>query len=399
MGKTTILVSCLDQQLAITDGPVIASGGRNEDDILFDFCPLWNGFGKVAVFHREGGEPYTVALTENRCTIPAEVLQTEGFFYFGVFGTKDDATRTSEVVKYKVVKGALTEGKEPADPAPDIYAQFLTRAGEMEAQYQEVKEDLNSLAAFEQQPFSATGDSVQVTAFEDAPLECTTTIVLNQLGSGDPSPTNIRPIKAYTSAQLTCSGANDDKVRTVDFGAPVFAGVLNWGAGILERNRLSLTFDGSEDWRQVSSGDTVYYYLVLGGLGYLTGANSTKYCSHLTPADVRSSTTDIGFNSGDSTSASESRVSLRPGVSGVTDVASWKAYLAAQAAAGTPVQVSVLLAKPETMQLKPQPVHAHRGVNTVTADVGKTTVSGRNDILWMTSHLLKRIEALEAAQN
>jgi hypothetical protein len=69
----------------------------------------------------------------------------------------------------------------------------------------------------------------------------------------------------------------------------------------------------------------------------------------------------------------------------------WKAYLAAQYAAGTPVQVCYKLAKPVPFTATgAQPIPALAGVNTVLTDADSATVMGRADPI-------KRITDLEAA--
>lgn len=74
---------------------------------------------------------------------------------------------------------------------------------------------------------------------------------------------------------------------------------------------------------------------------------------------------------------------------GTTD--EWKSYLAAQYAAGTPVQVCYKLAEPVPFTATgAQPSPALAGVNTVLTDADSATVTGRADPI-------KRIEDLEAA--
>lgn len=69
----------------------------------------------------------------------------------------------------------------------------------------------------------------------------------------------------------------------------------------------------------------------------------------------------------------------------------WKAYLAAQYAAGTPVQVCYKLAEPVPFTATgAQPIPALAGVNTVLTDADSATVTGRADPI-------KRITDLEAA--
>lgn len=126
MGKTLIKVNCVDQQLFVSTPPLVASGGINEDEVEFSFGPLWDGFTKTAVFYRDGGVVYHVLLSDDKATIPQEVLKDEGTLYFGVFGVKDGVRRTSEVLRYKIKAGAITTGTTPPDPTPDIYAQITS---------------------------------------------------------------------------------------------------------------------------------------------------------------------------------------------------------------------------------------------------------------------------------
>lgn len=72
-------------------------------------------------------------------------------------------------------------------------------------------------------------------------------------------------------------------------------------------------------------------------------------------------------------------------------IASLKSYLAAQYAAGTPVQVCYKLAEPVPFAATgAHPIPALVGVNTVLTDADSTTVTGRADPI-------KRITDLEDA--
>ncbi|MGN0905681.1 MAG: hypothetical protein ACI4NM_00910 [Bullifex sp.] len=126
-----IEVKCVDQALTITSSPLIASGDVGADRIRFEFCPLWDDFTKTAIFYRSRDETYSVLMEKNECTVPKEVLSDEGAFFFGVFGVNGSVVKTSEVVRYKVRKGALTEDLRVPDPTPDIYAQILARIDEL----------------------------------------------------------------------------------------------------------------------------------------------------------------------------------------------------------------------------------------------------------------------------
>lgn len=121
-----INIRCIDQTLTVTNAPLISSGGIQTDSLKFDFCPMWDGFKKTAIFYRDESEVYAVLVNENsEAIVPKEVLQNEGFFYFGVHGVSGDKVRTSQVLRYRVVKGAISEEVLIPEPTPDIYSQIM----------------------------------------------------------------------------------------------------------------------------------------------------------------------------------------------------------------------------------------------------------------------------------
>jgi hypothetical protein len=139
-----------DQHLQLVNEPLIASGGVDVIQIRFEFCGLWEGCGKTAVFYRDPEEVYHAPIADNLVTVPHEVLTDEGCFYFGVMGAKSNI-RTTEVVKVEVARGAITTATaEPEDPTPDIYQQLLAAYGMQEAR-------LDNLVALKEG--STTGDA------------------------------------------------------------------------------------------------------------------------------------------------------------------------------------------------------------------------------------------------
>ncbi len=138
MSKTIIKAQIYDQSIQLVNLPLIASGSEGVLAIECSFDSSWEGYGKTAVFYRDAGEVYHVVLVEGVADVPTEVLTEEGFFYFGIFGT-DDNTRTTEVLRVNVVKGAITTATAtPAEPTPDIYRQILANYGKMDSQVSEL---------------------------------------------------------------------------------------------------------------------------------------------------------------------------------------------------------------------------------------------------------------------
>ena len=109
--KTTINAKVADQELTITKAPVIASGGVDENVVIFEFDETWSDYTvKKAVFYRKQDDVYHVQLgSDNKAVIPWELLREEGYVFIGVFGTKSDGEiKTSSVVRYRIQQGAIT---------------------------------------------------------------------------------------------------------------------------------------------------------------------------------------------------------------------------------------------------------------------------------------------------
>lgn len=145
---STINVQCTDQVLAITNSPVIASGGANENDIQFSFCSKWDGYAKICVFYRQGESYYYSLIDANdKCKIPDECLVSSGKIHFGVVGvgaTDNSLRRTSEILTYRIVAGVMTE---IADPTPEIYQQILNELQQVREALEKGQIDINGLTA------------------------------------------------------------------------------------------------------------------------------------------------------------------------------------------------------------------------------------------------------------
>ena len=150
--KTIVKVACNDQALELVDSPVLSSGGINENFLEVQFCSKWDGFEKTAVFYRNENPTtkYHVLMVDDMCEIPYEVTEKEGTFYFGVFGVLNTVTRTSEVARYRVVKGAITrDSSEPNDPTPSIYEQLLSAYSDMSNNFDNKTSELDERLAKE----------------------------------------------------------------------------------------------------------------------------------------------------------------------------------------------------------------------------------------------------------
>ncbi len=161
MIPTVMTARVTDQRMLLVNEPLIASGGVDVLQIRFEFCGLWDGGGKTAVFYRDPESVYHVPIVDSLATVPHELLTEEGHFYFGVMGAASNI-RTTEVLRVKVVDGAPTEATANHEElTPDIYQQILSAYGEMEQKCTEAMAQISPLAAY---PVGAIYMSVNATS-------------------------------------------------------------------------------------------------------------------------------------------------------------------------------------------------------------------------------------------
>lgn len=240
-------------------------------------------------------------------------------------------------------------------------------------------------------PFSVSGNPVICHPVEDYPLSAVVTLKPKQAGTGDPSPDNVRPISGYDGVTVTQS-KDEAQVKqiTLTLPEPIYGGTVDAVTGNGSKEWEFVKFDGTENWytwgvNNITIGLTGFYYY----MEIPVVANSAEYltCSHL----VFNSSSYGGRVVGFQTSLQNENYwvitvpnqILTNTESSAAAVDSWKSYLAAQAAAGTPLQVVYKLATPTSFQATGnQPLPAVAGLNTVYTDGDSLAVSGRQDLLY-----------------
>lgn len=203
-----------------------------------------------------------------------------------------------------------------------------------------------------------------------------------QSGSGDPSPDNIRPI--LTRSGLTLYHGADQAAEGYEysyaFGQAIYGGTLNVATGVLTVDKTGLILTGTEtNWGTAGSGSRTYYRLRVATSPAIATASASKCgCSHWPYGYVLSSNYTQGYRPYTSGSDNYSYLSFRPNISAYSDVNAFKAYVAAQYAAGTPVtcwwtrQSSAYTA----IQLDPLTLRQLFGRNRIWTDAwDKATVS------------------------
>lgn len=172
------------------------------------------------------------------------------------------------------------------------------------------------------------------------------------------------------------------QTNTLTLPETVYGGTVDAVTGEGQEKWRLVTLDGTEPWNAVGSGDTLYFQSTSISIGTRV-LSRDDYCTTFPIASVSSSNTVQGVSGW--------KTSLYLRWSTFADVAALKSYLAAQYAAGTPVQVCYKLTEPVPFTATgAQPILALSGVNTVLTDADSATVTGRADPI-------KRITDLEDA--
>lgn len=213
-----------------------------------------------------------------------------------------------------------------------------------------------------------------------------------QSGSGDPSPTNIRPI-------LLDGAVKDGGTSVLTLPETIYGGSVDAVSGSGERARRMLPLDGTENWFTwgVNANNAAVTGFFTYDIADYKVEDDKGICSHLPHSSGGTwggRNEGIGFASVGSSRYLMCCVKtkiLDDVSSDANAITSWKAYLAAQYAAGTPVQVCYELATPVPFTATGgAALPALAGVNTVLTDADSVAVTGRADPI-------KRIEDLEAA--
>ena len=180
-----------------------------------------------------------------------------------------------------------------------------------------------------------------------------------QSGSGEPSPTNKRPISGWDVINIYVSpttSAEDGSTNTINLPQTVYGGVLDVVSGKLTVTHKYWMENGSGDWQYASSGGTRFY---IGGVSTDAKNVSTNGWSNY------GKLTDSFINNG-IVVGSNGRINLCGSVaSAFADVNALKTALAS-----TPLQVVYELATPTEIQLTPTEVKTLIGQNNIWSDAG-----------------------------
>ena len=182
-----------------------------------------------------------------------------------------------------------------------------------------------------------------------------------QSGSGDPSPTNVRPITGRTSVKLDIKDSEQvtqDEI-TISFGQTVYGGTVDLETGVLTVDRGYYRATTDKNWAQGGSQTSAgfYRYYITPIPAMKNGSNQNGLCDKLPTGSVSSQVVAAVFGYGNQS------INI---LSTATTINDFKAELTNTY--GGYLDLVYPLATPTTIQLTPSEVQLLKGANTVWTD-------------------------------
>lgn len=195
--------------------------------------------------------------------------------------------------------------------------------------------------------FEATGNPIVIPEYKKL-VKLKTDFSPKQAGTGDPSPENVRPISGWDSVKLTVSNESESHDYDIALPETIYGGTVDAVTGEGEKTWGQLELNGEEESLKDVQYEDIDFIgvpcirLSIISLISLTIVGRNSICSH---ANYVSGFPRLGK------SDVAPRVWIYFPISDYPDESAVRNYLAAQAAAGTPVQVAYKLATPEPFKI------------------------------------------------
>lgn len=377
---------------------------------------VWAEYDILAAFHPPVGAAVQVRVgANNQIGVPIEATAEKGMGEIVFAGYKEGVRQIAVDVLYKVAPSSGASGTEPAEPTPDVVQQILSAASNAEeiaksvrADAEKIKESLDEIPKIDDTTISSAApwSSKQIIDTLCPPLEESGNPVVCypvagyplgmkakwepvQEGSGTPSPENIRPIKGRDSVTITRQ--EDNQVITLTLPETVYGGEVDAVTGDAKETWKTLTLDGTGKWETQTTAIPGKFGFTLQVPGIATpenpGIKGDIVCSQY-PAVTANDT--YRCKNGISVEAQENHYfRIYNDTHAGETVDEWKSYLAAQYAAGTPVQICYKLKEPVPFTAAgAQPIPALSGTNTLLTDADSVSVSGRADLI----HIIRKMQ-------
>ena len=244
-------------------------------------------------------------------------------------------------------------------------------------------------------PLEESGNPVVCYPVAGSKLDVTASWEPTQEGEGTPSPDNIRPIHGRDSVSITRQ--EDELSMTLTLPSTGYGGEVGAdGAGQETWALLTLTGASTEKWSREPTKDSTKYGFTFSLLEIATptspGIKGDIVCNQY---PVKTANETYECQNGISVEANNNHYfRIYDDAYAKVTIGEWKSYLAAQYAAGTPVQIAYKLATPIPFTATGGgTIKALSGTNTVLTDADTLTVTGRADPIY----IIQQLQAASAA--
>lgn len=396
---------------------------------------IWAEYDILATFHPPVGAAVQVRVgANNQIGVPIEATAEKGMGEIVFTGYKEGVRQIAADVLYKVAPSSGASGTEPAEPTPDVVQQILSAANGAEEiaksvrdDAEKIKERLNEISKIDDTaitttspwssknivdmlcpPLEESGNPVVCYPVAGYPLGMKAKWEPVQEGSGTPSPENIRPISGRNAIKVERCGENPPatyspytgQTNTLTLPTTIYGGEVDAVTGEGQETWKLLALDGTEKWEtwgvnKNNAAVTGFYSYSIND--YAPNGNKLL-CSTMAYKNVDvwgGHNEGIGYaNTFDQGNKymiySVQTATLSDASDNASAVASFKSYLAAQYAAGTPVQIAYKLAVPVPFTATGGgEITALPGVNTLITNADSVSVSGRADPI----HIIEELQA------
>lgn len=353
-----------------------------------------NGYAVTGYFIRPNGDTVINEGTAQGNLVYVD-LAPECYAHEGVFSLAIKLNGPSITSTIRVIDGYVRLTKTERQIAPEgLLPDLEELLGQIAAMENAYTKGAHAMIARLSTPFTMTGETVSCYPVPDYPLDVITHFVPVQEGEGDASPDNIRALSPVNRVYLNC-GKVAYHERTLN--PNVYGGAYHWAEGKITGKAKYKELDGTEGWFLNPNGDTSYFLMYLEEGAF--GVDHKAFMSHYKPLDT------LAFGVAGTNvfrcwnKDGRFRLAIRPDLSAYATAEDFKAYLAAQKAAGTPVQLVyfVMNGAEEETGYQPEEILSRAGKNQFNSGLnGNTvTVSGPLDPAYQNAMQDERITDLE----
>lgn len=125
-----------DKWAILVKDDTLRQNSKKTYEAEFVFDESWNGFSKTAIFEA-GPASVIIALTEDRCTIPAECLKHGSVkLKIGVYGVNGEVRKATVWCETSMIipDASIGMGSSSGTPLPDdVYSEIMAAIGDLSA--------------------------------------------------------------------------------------------------------------------------------------------------------------------------------------------------------------------------------------------------------------------------